>query len=323
MSAHPPKLLDSVRDEIRVRQMALCTEKAYVGWIRRFILFHGKRHPREMGREEIRAFLTHLASEGNVAINTQNQALNAIVFLYNKVLKIEAGDFSGYERSRRERRLPVVLTSDEITSLLDAMSGTPRLIAQVMYGGGLRQKECLRLRVKDIDFDRNMISIYDAKGKKDRPTIFPESLEQEMKQHLKRVKILHERDLDEEHGRVFLPDALDRKYPNASREWHWQYIFPSKGLSRDPRGGTELRRHHLSDRPIQDGLKKAARSTRIPKNITCHVLRHSFATHLLENGYDIRTVQELLGHQDVKTTMIYTHVMARPGLAVRSPLDKR
>ncbi len=313
------KLLDQVRDAIRVKHYSLRTEKIYVDWIKRFVLFHNKRHPREMGAPEIEQFLTHLALNENVAASTQNQALSAILFLYRDVLHQDLGDINAV-RAKKPKRLPVVLTRDEVERILTHLSGEYRLMAQLLYGSGLRLIECIRLRVKDIDFAQRQIIVRDGKGGKDRVTMLPASIVQPLQEHLQRVKRLHDQDLARGYGTVHLPYALERKYPNANREWSWQYVFPSDRLSTDPRSG-KTQRHHLDESGLQKAVRQAAQRANIHKPVGCHTFRHSFATHLLQNGYDIRTVQELLGHKDVKTTMIYTHVLQRGGLAVRSPLD--
>lgn len=316
----PKKLLDQVRDAIRRKHYSIRTEEAYVSWIKRFILFHNKRHPREMGAPEIEAFLTHLAVERRVAASTQNQALSAILFLYREVLRIDLDLPLRAVRAKRPRRLPVVLTHQEALRVIAALSGTHQLMVKLLYGSGLRLMECVRLRVKDLDFDQHVITVRDGKGAKDRVTVLPDTLVQPLQEHLQRVQLIHRQDLRAGYGSVYLPYALDRKYPNASKEWIWQYVFPSDRLSTDPR--TSLtRRHHIDPSTLQKAVRRAARLTGINKHVTCHTFRHSFATRLLETGYDIRTVQELLGHKDVKTTMIYTHVLNRGGVAVRSPLD--
>lgn len=322
------RLLDQVREVIRFKHYSLRTEEAYIHWIRRFIFFHGKRHPREMGAVEVTAFLTHLAVKDHVAAATQNQALNALVFLYGAVLQLELGDLGEFARVSRPARIPVVLTQEEARTVLAALKpGTSALMARLLYGAGLRLSECLRLRVKDLELARNQIVVRDGKGFKDRVAVLPECLKPDLVRHLDRVRLLHHQDLRAGNGRVHLPYALARKFPNANREWIWQYVFPAAGLSRDPRepGFPEaravLRRHHVSELSVQRAVKEAVRLTRITKPASCHTLRHSFATHLLERGYDIRTVQVLLGHKDVSTTMIYTHVMQKPGLGVKSPLD--
>ena len=315
-----PKLLEEVRRILRFKHYSLRTEEAYVDWIRRFILFHGKRHPREMGAEEVRAFLTHLATERHVAASTQNQALSAILFLYERVLEQDPGWIEGVERAKKPLRLPVVLTQEEARVLLAAVPEGYRLMAELLYGSGLRLMECLRLRVKDLDFGYLQITVRDGKGQKDRVTMLPVSLVPALRGHLERVRELHRQDLADGFGRVWLPDALERKYPHAPVEWGWQWVFPAERISTDPRTGTE-RRHHMHEKNLQNAVKAATRAAGLAKPASPHSFRHSFATHLLEAGYDIRTVQELLGHKDVSTTMIYTHVLNRPGLAVRSPLD--
>ena len=314
------KLLNRVREAIRRKHYSIRTEEAYVSWIKRYILFHNKRHPLEMGRAEIEAFLTHLAVEKRVSASTQNQALCAILFLYREVLGKKLDFPIEAVRAKRPRRLPTILTKEEALRVIGYMSGTSKLMAQLLYGAGLRLMECIRLRVKDLDFTQHLIVVRDGKGHKDRVTMLPDTVIVPLQQHLRRVKRIHEEDLAKGYGSVYLPYALERKYPNANREWIWQYVFPSKRLSKDPRTGI-IRRHHINPSTLQKAVKEAARLARINKPVTCHTFRHSFATHLLENGYDIRTVQELLGHKDVKTTMIYTHVLNRGGLAVRSPLD--
>lgn len=319
--AQKKKLLDEVRDLLRVKHYAYRTEQAYVSWIKRFILFHDKRHPRDMGTPEIRAFLTYLAVEKNVSASTQTQAFSALLFLYRHVLRqdLDPLDLEAI-RARKPKRLPTVLTPTEVQAVLAQLSGVPRLIAQLLYGSGLRLIEGLRLRVKDLDFGRKEIVVREAKGKKDRVTMLPISLAEPLRIHLLQVKQVHAQDVEQGHGCVFLPDALERKYPNACTEWGWQFVFPSNRIAKDPRSGI-LRRHHLHESTGQRAVRAAAKAAGIPKHVSPHSFRHSFATHLLEAGYDIRTVQELLGHKDVKTTMIYTHVLNKGGLAVRSPLD--
>jgi integron integrase len=316
-----PKLLDRVRAVARVRHLSLSTEDNYCNWIRRFILFHRKRHPSEMGVEEIRQFLSHLAVEANVAASTQNQALCALLFLYRDVLRVELPYVEGIERARRPARVPVVFTRQEVERLLAQLNGTPKLIASLLYGSGLRLMEALRLRVKDVDFDYGQITVRSGKGEKDRRTILPRPLTEPLRHQLARVKLLHEQDLREDFGAVNLPYALARKYPNAAREWAWQYVFPAANLSTDPREGIK-RRHHASPDSVQRAVKRAVRRAGITKQGGCHTRRHSFATHLLEDGYDLRTIEELLGHADVRTTMIYTHVLNKGGRGVRSPLEK-
>jgi len=315
-----PKLLDQVRAKIRLKHYSIRTEQAYVDWIRRYILFHGKRHPQEMGKSEVEQFLSHLAVERNVAASTQNQALSAILFLYKEVLEKDIGWLDGMERAKRPARLPVVLTAAEVRAVLAHLEGRHRLMANLLYGAGLRLMECVRLRVKDLDFEYRQITVRDGKGQKDRLTMLPDALMGPLQTHLADVKILHEQDLREGFGNVYLPFALERKYPNAGREWGWQYVFPASQRSIDPRSNIE-RRHHLDEQTLQRAFKNAVRASGVAKPASCHSLRHSFATHLLMAGYDIRTVQELLGHKDVSTTMIYTHVLNRGGQGVISPLD--
>lgn len=316
----PKKLLDQVRDAIRCKHYSIRTEQAYVSWIRRFILFHNKRHPREMGPAEVEAFLTHLAVERRVAASTQNQALSAILFLYREVLGIELDFPPRSVRAKRPQRLPTVLSHEEVLRVIAGLSGTHQLMAKLLYGSGLRLMECVRLRVKDLDFDQHVILVRDGKGAKDRITVLPDTLIQPLQEHLQRVRLIHRQDLNDGYGAVYLPYALNVKYPNANKEWIWQYVFPANRISSDPRSGI-TRRHHIDPSTLQKAVRKAARLAGIDKHVTCHTFRHSFATRLLASGYDIRTVQELLGHKDVKTTMIYTHVLNRGGLAVRSPLD--
>jgi integron integrase len=300
--------------------MSIRTERAYLHWARRYILFHGKRHPAEMGEREINAFLTHLAVEKDVSASTQTQALCALLFLYKTVLGREVGELEGLIRARDQRRLPLVLTRDEVKKILAGLEGRDHLILSLLYGTGMRLMEGLRLRVKDIDFVQHQITIREGKGGKDRVTMLPESLEPALRSHLRSTRALHTQDLAEGYGRVYLPHALDTKYPAAAAEWGWQYVFPAPARSIDPRSGI-MRRHHLHERELQKIFRDAVRKSRIAKPATVHTLRHSFATHLLMGGYDIRTVQELLGHKNVKTTMIYTHVLNRGGRGVQSPLD--
>jgi len=315
-----PRLLEQVHQAIRRLHYSRRTEEAYVGWIKKFIYWSGKRHPATLGAAEVSAFLSYLATERNVAAATQNQALAALLFLYRQVLGLELGWFDDLVRAKRPVRLPVVLSTQETTSLLAQLQGPHWLMASLLYGAGLRLMECLRLRVKDVDFAYRQILVRDGKGGKDRVTMFPESTVQPMQQQLGHAKKLHEFDLREGYGETDLPYALARKYPRAGFEWGWQYVFPSTKRSADPDDGV-IRRHHLDDSVLARALKEARRRAGISKPVSAHVLRHSFATHLLQSGYDIRTVQELLGHADVSTTMIYTHVLNRGGRGVRSPLD--
>ena len=315
-----PKLLNQVRQLMRLRHYSLRTEEAYVGWIRRFILFHGKRHPSELGKVEIEQFLTSLAVKRYVAASTQNQALNALLFLYKEVLQHEFGFVGNALRVKRPPKVPVVLSPSEVRAVFLHLDGQYRLMAQLLYGSGLRLLECLRLRVKDVDLHYLHITVRDPKGGRERKTMLPVSLASSLREHLDKVRRRHEQDLAEGFGSVHLPGALERKIPNASRQWAWQYVFPAERRSVDPRTGVE-RRHHVNEKNLQNAVKTAVRKARLSKAASCHTLRHSFATHLLENGYDIRTVQELLGHKDVSTTMIYTHVLNKLGIGVKSPLD--
>jgi integron integrase len=320
--ASSPKLLDRVRWHLRLKHYSIRTEQAYVDWIRRYILFHHKRHPNEMGEKEITRFLTHLAVEKNVAASTQNQAFSALLFLYQQVLGRKLDFIDNVQRVKRPAKIPVVLTSDEARLVLDELTGEYRLMAELLYGSGLRLLECLRLRVKDVDFGYGQITVRDGKGLRDRVTLLPESLRQPLQLHLQRVRQIHERDLAHGRGHAYLPFALKRKYPNAERSWGWQYVFPANKLTTDPRSGGR-RRHHVSEKNLQNAVKGAITRAGIQKAASCHTFRHSFATHLLEARYDIRSLQELLGHKDVSTTMIYTHVLNKPGLAIRSPLDSQ
>jgi integron integrase len=313
-------LLEQVRQTCRLKHYSLKTEKAYLSWIRRFIVFNNKRHPKEMGEKEISNYLTFLADKANVSASTQNQAFCSVLFLYRDVLEINLSKIDNIHRPKQSTKVPVVFTKDEVNSVLNQLHGTKKLMAVLLYGSGLRLMECIRLRVKDIDFGYNQITVRDGKGNKDRLTMLPISLKNPLTEHLKKVKLLHDRDLVKGFGTVYLPNALERKYPNANKEWAWQYIFPSSRLSVDPRSG-KIHRHHEFETNLQRTVKKAIEKSRINKVGSCHTLRHSFATHLLENGYDIRTVQELLGHKDVKTTMIYTHVLHKGGMGVKSPVD--
>lgn len=318
---HAPRLLDQLRDRIRLKHYSLRTEQAYLQWVKRYILFHGKRHPIEMGKVEIEAFLSSLAVERNVSASTQTQALSAILFLYKEVLGTEMPWLSDLTRAKKPVRLPTVLSRNEIQALLKSVDDPLMdLIVQLLYGTGMRLLEGLRLRVKDVDFSLNEIVVREGKGNKDRVTMLPLSLVAGLQTHLRVVKAQHDADLAAGHGEVWLPDALAVKYPNAAKSWGWQYVFPASGFSVDPRSGA-VRRHHIDEKRVQRAVRKAALHAGIVKQVSPHTLRHSFATHLLESGYDIRTVQELLGHSDVSTTMIYTHVLNKGGRGVRSPLD--
>jgi integron integrase len=316
----PKKLLDQVRDVIRVKHYSYRTEETYVQWIRRYILFHNKRHPKEMGVPEIEAFLTHLAVQEHVAAATQNQAFSALLFLYKEVLCLPLDERIDAIRAKPSRKLPTVLTPEEVRSIILNMSGVHRLIVQILYGSGLRLREAMQLRIKDLDLSQHQIVVRDAKGQESRVTMLPTSVVAPLQDHLRTVKRLHQQDLDQGYGAVTLPFALARKYPSANRQWLWQFVFPSSTRCRDPRTDVVVR-YHLHESGLQKAVKQAVRQAGIPKRVGCHTFRHSFATHLLQNGYDIRTVQELLGHKNVKTTMIYTHVLNRGGFGVRSPLD--
>ena len=316
-----PKLLDRVRGAIRTRHYSRRTEEAYVYWIRRYIVFHKKRHPSAMGAPEVTAFLTWLAVDQQVSASTQNQALSAVLFLYREVLATDLGRIGGVPRARVSDHVPVVLSREEVRQILAQVSGTPWLIVSLLYGAGLRLLECLGLRVKDVDFDGTQVIVRGGKGRKDRRTVLPESVQVPLASHLAEVKQQHERDLACGVGAVVLPYALDRKYPNAATEWAWQFVFPASRVCRDARWGPPSR-YHLHESAVQRAVAVATRQAGIPKRVSCHTFRHSFATHLLEDGYDIRTVQELLGHADVSTTMIYTHVLKRGALGVRSPADR-
>lgn len=319
-AAPPPRLLDRVRAELRLRHYSPRTEDAYVHWVRRYVLFHGKRHPAALGAPEIAAFLSHLASEARVAAATQNQALNTLVFLYRHVLGQAVGELEGLVRAQRPRNLPVVLSRSEARSLLARLEGEPRLVASLLYGAGLRLLECLTLRVKDVDLAARELRIRRPKGGRDRVAPLPDACADPLRAQLAAVRTLHEADLRAGFGSVALPDALARKRPGAARELGWQWVFPASRRYRDRAAGTE-RRHHLHESAVQRAVKRSVREAGLAKPASCHTLRHSFATHLLAAGYDIRTVQELLGHRSVQTTMVYTHVLMRGGLGVRSPLD--
>jgi integron integrase len=316
-----PRLLDQMREAMRSRHYSPRTERAYVQWVRRYIVFHHGLHPGQMGEREINEFLTHLAVEQHVSASTQNQALAGLLFLYRSVIGYDVGDLGGVVRARKPKRLPVVMTPDEVRSLLRGMDGETKLMASLMYGTGMRLSECLNLRVLDVDFGGNEITVHDGKGAKDRLTMLPESLMPDLRAQLRRAKAVHERDLADGWGRIVLPDAIDRKYPNAAWEWKWQWVFPQQRRWTNLRTG-EQGRHHMDATIVQRAVKDAGRRAGITKHIGCHTLRHSFATHLLEAGYDIRTIQELLGHKDVSTTMIYTHVLNKGGLGVKSPFDR-
>ncbi len=320
MENPPKKLLEQVSDQIRLKHYSYRTEETYIQWIRRYILFHNKRHPKDMGVPEIEAFLTHLAVEGNVSASTQNQALSALLFLYTHVLKQELDSRIDAIRAKRPTYLPTVLTPEEVRAILTHMSGIHRLLIQILYGSGLRQTECLQLRVKDLDFQQSQIMVRSGKGGKDRITPMPKKVIEPLQEHLQTVQRIHQQDLERNAGRVPLPFALAKKYPNADRDWGWQFAFPSSTLKKDASAPFAYR-HPLHESSLQKSLKQAVRTAKVTKSVSCHTFRHSFATHLLQNGYDIRTIQELLGHKDVKTTMIYTHVLNRGGRGVISPLD--
>jgi integron integrase len=313
-------VIEALIAEVRRRAYSIRTEQAYEQWVCRFIAFRSGRDPRALGAVDVKAYLEHLAVRRTVSASTQSQALNALVFLYGQVLGQPLDELKDFKRARRPRRLPVVLTQREVRALLAALDGRQWLMASLLYGTGMRLMECVRLRVKDVDFEYGRIVVRDAKGAKDRVVPLPRALASALREHLVAVRATHRADLDDGRGEVFLPDALARKFPSAPREWAWQYAFPSGRLSVDPRSG-KVRRHHVHENGLQKAVKRAAAAAGIVKKVNCHSLRHSFATHLLEAGYDIRTVQELLGHADVSTTMVYTHVLNSPGVAVRSPLD--
>jgi integron integrase len=319
--AQTPRLLDRVREAIRVRHYSRRTEEAYVAWIRRFIVFHRKTHPAQMGASEISQFLTWLAVDRRVSASTQNQALSALLFLYKDVLAIGIGAIPPVVRARAPERLPVVLSREEIGAILKQLAGTERLIVMLLYGAGLRLEECLDLRVKDLDFDRHQIVVRQGKGRKDRATMLPVAATEALRAHLVQVRRIHDGDLVRGFGRVVLPFALDRKFSNAATEWRWQFVFPAGRICRDPQFGPPSR-YHLHESVVQKAVAQATRPAGITKRVGPHTMRHSFATHLLEDGYDIRTVQELLGHRDVRTTMTYLHVMNRGALGVKSPMDR-
>ena len=321
VAASPPKLLDRVRDAIRARHYSRRTEVAYVAWIRRYIGFHQLAHPSTLGAPDISTFLTWLATKRQVSASTQNQALAALLFLYEHVLQVRLGQVEHVVRAKQPLRLPVVLSREEVAAVLVLLEGTLWIIGMLLYGSGLRLEECLELRVKDIDFDRNQIAVRRGKGQKDRTTMLPATVIERLRKHLAEVRRLHAADLEDGVGRVVLPDALERKYPNAATDWGWQFVFPASRICRDPRWGLPSR-FHLHESAVQKGIAAAVRRSGIAKRVGPHTLRHSFATHLLEDGYDIRTVQELLGHKDVSTTMIYTHVLNRGALGVKSPADR-
>lgn len=314
------KLLDRVSDLARLKHLSLRTEEAYRNWIKRFIFFHGKRHPRELDGAAVGTFLTYLAVDEHVSASTQNQAFSALLFLYKQVLQMEPPNIEGVQRAKPSRRLPVVFTQAESRAVISRMKGARRLVASLLYGSGLRIMEAVRLRIKDLDFERYEITVRDAKGERQRVTMLPRALTPRLEIQIAAVRKLHQWDLQRGYGEVYLPYALDRKYRNAARSFSWQYLFPAEHFSLDPRSG-KMRRHHMAEQNVQRSVKAALHAAGIRKNGSCHSFRHSFATHLLEDGYDIRTVQELLGHKDVRTTMIYTHVLSKGGRGVRSPLD--
>ena len=319
---HPTslRLMDQVREVLRYHHYAIRTEEAYVRWILQFIRFNNKKHPKEIGKVEIEQFLSHLAMNRKVAASTQNQAMNAILFLYKQVLDIQMEDQIQAVRSKKPKRLPTVLSQTEIKTLIDGMTGTTLLMAMLLYGCGLRLMECIRLRVMDIDFDNHLIVVRDGKGNKDRSTLLPERLQPVLRKHLEKVKAIHQDDLANGYGEVYLPTALSRKLTSAAKSWKWQYVFPASKLSKDPRSNA-TRRHHIDETTLQKAVASAGKRSHIPKRVSCHTLRHSFATHLLENGVNIRVLQELLGHKDVSTTEIYTHVMNKDFSGIKSPLE--
>jgi integron integrase len=321
-TGQPKRLLDEVRDVIRRKHYSIRTEQSYTLWVRRYVQFHQMKSRADLqgGEKKIEDFLTHLAVERSIGRSAQNQAMNALVFLYREVLNQPLEERINALRAERKLRLPTVMTKDEALRVISAMSGTAQLMGKLLYGGGLRMMECLRLRVQDIDFEMKEITVRSGKGDKDRRVMLPEAVSPALREHLERVRILHERDLADGFGEVYLPDALECKFPNAARDWRWQWVFPSKSLSVDPRSGKK-RRHHVHETFLNKAIYQAVRTAGLTKRVSAHTFRHSFATHLLENHYDIRTVQELLGHNDVSTTMIYTHVLRQGGQGVHSPLD--
>jgi integron integrase len=309
--AKPAKLLDQFREQIRLKQYSPRTEKTYIHWVRQYILFHNKRHPRELGVPEINQFITHLVVQRKASASTQNQALSAILLLYRNLLRIELDETAlNFVRPKKGKRVPTVLSKAEARAIIANLIGPYKLMVQVMYGSGLRLMECLRLRVKDIDFDNHRLLVFDGKGGDDRVTMLPDSLIGPLRQQLEAVRVIHQKDLDAGFGSVVMPYGLDKKYPAAHKQWIWQYVFPASTVSPDPADG-KMRRHHIHETALQRAIRVAVRAAKVDKRVTPHTFRHSFATHLLQNGYDIRTVQELLGHKDVKTTMIYTHVLQR------------
>ena len=320
MSPNPPKLIDQLVEAMRTRHYSPRTEQAYVSWVKRYIRFHKMRHPKDMGEPEINAFLTHLATDSKVSASTQNQALSALLFLYRYVFGIDIGDLGDVVRARKSQRVPIVMTRDETRAVLSKMSGDTKLMASLLYGSGLRLSECLTLRVQDLDFDGGQITVFNGKGNKDRVTMLPEGLKEPLRAHLQRIRAMHTADLADGCGRVQIPEALERKYPGAPVEWKWQWVFPQRHRWKDPATG-EQGRHHIDESILQRAVKDAVTQAGITKRVGCHTFRHSFATHLLAAGYDIRTIQELLGHKSVTTTMIYTHVLNKGGLGVTSPLD--
>lgn len=318
--AQSPSLLEAVRNKIRVKHYSIRTEKSYTQWIKSYIHFHSMQHPRELGAEHIETYLTYLAVDRHVSASTQNQALSALLFLYKQVLEVELPYLDGVTRAKNSTRVPVVFTTDEASSVIRNLQPPYSLMAKLLYGSGLRLMECVRLRVKDIDFEYKTITVRDGKGRKDRVTLLPDLAVESLELQLVKAREFHQCDLQAGHGAVYLPFALERKYPSANREWAWQYVFPAQNRSIDPRSGVE-RRHHIGEQLLQRAIKRSIIKAGIAKQASSHTFRHSFATHLLQSGYDIRTVQELMGHKDIRTTQIYTHVLERGGNAVKSPLD--